>query len=117
MINSKLHYTFLTDSFRGRRDTAQKCLDHAIDTLFKLSTVYPDGKSLQKWVQYQNMDSMEQFFQWDERQLAVGELSTSYLEVPQDKTALEYLKTNPIKNLLMLCKYIHHLVMEAQPAS
>ena len=52
--------------------------DHAIDTLFKLSTFHPDGKSLHQWVHYQNMDTMEQFYQWDERQLAVGELSTSY---------------------------------------
>ena len=43
--------------------------DHAIDTLFKLSTVHPDGKSLQMWVKYQNMDSMEQFFQWDKDNL------------------------------------------------
>ena len=41
--------------------------DHAIKTLFELLTVHPDGKSPQQWVQYQNMDSMEQFFQWDER--------------------------------------------------
>ena len=36
---------------------------HAIDTLYKLSTVHPDGNSMQKWVQHQNMDSMEQFIQ------------------------------------------------------
>ena len=36
--------------------------DHAIDTLFKLSTIHLDGKSLRKWVQYQNMDSVDQFF-------------------------------------------------------
>ena len=46
--------------------------DHAIDTLFKLSTVHSDGRSLNQWVHYQNMASMEQIFQWDERQLAVG---------------------------------------------
>ena len=40
--------------------------DQSIDPLFKLSTVHPDGKSLQMWVKYQNMDSMEQFFQCDE---------------------------------------------------
>ena len=60
-------------------------MDHAIDNLFKLSTAHLDGKSLQMWVKYQNMDSMEQGFQWDERQVAVGELSTSYLEKPWDQ--------------------------------
>ena len=55
-------------------------------------------KSLQMWVKYQNMDSMRQVFQWDETQLGVGELSTSYLEKPLDKTTLEYLKTKPTRN-------------------
>ena len=33
--------------------------NHAIDTLFKLSTLHSDGKSHTKWVQYQKMNSME----------------------------------------------------------
>ena len=81
------------------------------------STVHSDAKSLKQWVHYQTMDPMEQLFQWDERQLAVAELSTSYLENPRDQHSLEYLKTNPTRNLLMLWKYIHHLVMEAQSVS
>ena len=47
------------------------------------------------WIKYQTLDSMEQFFQWDERQLAAGKLSTAYLEVPWDKTTLEYFQTTP----------------------
>ena len=78
--------------------------DHAIGTLFKLSVFHPDGMSLKLWVHYQNMDTMEQFFQWDETQFAVGELSSSYLENPRDKLSLEYLKTNPTRKLLMLWK-------------
>ena len=46
----------------------------------KLSTLHSDGKRLRKWVKYQNMDNMEQFYQWDERHLAIGEHSTSHLE-------------------------------------
>ena len=60
---------------------------------------------------------MEKSVQWNERQLAVGELSTSYLEVPWDKHSLEYLKADHRRNLLMLWKYIHHLVMDAQVSS
>ena len=58
--------------------------DHAIDTFFKLSAFYPDGKSLHQWVHYQTMDTMEQFYQWDERQLSLGKFSSSYLENPRD---------------------------------
>ena len=93
--------------------TPIKVWDHAIDTLFKLFTAHVDGKSLRKWVQHQGMDTMEHFYEWDERYLAIGELSTSYLGIPWNKKSLEFLKTSPIKNLLMLCKYLHHLVREA----
>ena len=58
-----------------------------------------------------SIDLMEQIFH------AVGELATSYLEVPWDRTTLEYLETNPTRNLLMLWEYIHHLVMGAQTNS
>ena len=59
--------------------------------------------------------STKTFSQWDERQLAVGELSTSYLEVPWDKNSLEYFSHT--RNLLMLWKYILHLIMDAQVSS
>ena len=54
--------------------------EHAIDILFKLSPLHPDGKTLRKWVKHQTIDDMKQFYQWDERYLATGELSTSYFE-------------------------------------
>ena len=41
--------------------------EHAIDILFKLSPLHPDGKSLRKWAKHQNMDDMGQFYQWDEK--------------------------------------------------
>ena len=37
--------------------------EHAIDMLFKLSPLHPDGKSLRKWVEHQNMDDKELFYQ------------------------------------------------------
>ena len=60
---------------------------------------------------------MEHFYQWDEKYLAIGELSTSYLENSLDKGSPKFLKTNPIKNLHMLWKYLYHLVREAQESS
>ena len=55
--------------------------------------------------------------QWDEKYLSIGELTTSYLENSWDKRNPEFLKTNSIKNLHMLSKYLHHLVREAQESS
>ena len=87
--------------------------EHAIDILFKLSPLHPDGRSLRKWVKHQNMDDMEMSYQWDEKYLSIGELSTSYLQNSWDKGNPEFLKTNSIKNLHMFWKYLHHLVREA----
>ena len=75
------------------------------------------GKSLRKWAKHQNMDDTELFYQWDEKCLAIGELSTSYLENSWDQGNPEFLKTNSIKNLHMHWKYFHHLVREAQESS
>ena len=60
---------------------------------------------------------MELVYEWDEKCLAIGELSTCYLENSWDKGNPEFLKTNSIKNLHMLWKYLHHLVREAQESS
>ena len=57
------------------------------------------------------------FYQWGEKYLAIGELSTSYLENSWDKGNPEFLKTNPIMNLHVLWKYLHHLVGESQESS
>ena len=89
--------------------------EHAIDTLFKLSPLHPDGKSLRKWVKHQNMDDMGLFYKWDEKYLSIGELSTSFLDISWDKGNPEFLKTNSIKNLHMLWKYLHYLVREKNP--
>ena len=87
--------------------------EHAIDILFKLSPLHPEGKSLRKWVKHQNTDDME-MFKWDKKYFSIGALSTSYLENSWDKGNPEFMKTNSIKNLHMLRKYLHHLAREAQ---
>ena len=71
-------------------------------------------KSLRKWAKHQNMDDTELFYQWDEKCLAIGELSTSYLENSWDQGNPELLT---IKNLHMHWKYLNHLVREAQESS
>ena len=91
--------------------------EYAIDVLFKLSPLHPEGKSLRKWVKYQNMEPMEQFYQWNENDITIGEPYTPYLENSWDKSNLEFLKTNSIKNLHMLWKYLHHLVRKAKESS
>ena len=47
--------------------------EYAIDTLFKLSPLHPEGKCLRKWVKHQAMETMEQVFQWNENEITIGE--------------------------------------------
>ena len=54
--------------------------EHAIDILFKLSPLHPDGESLRKRFIHHKMDHMELCYQWNEKYLSIGELTTSYLE-------------------------------------
>ena len=57
--------------------------EYAIDVLFQLSPLHP-------------METMEQFFQWYQSDITIGEPQTSYLENSWDKSSLEFLKTNSI---------------------
>ena len=99
---------------KKKRSFFNNVWEHAIDIVFKLSPLHPDDKSLRKWVKHQNMDDMEMLYRWDENHLSIGELSTSFLENSWDKGNPEFLKTNSIKNLHMLWKYLHHQVRGAQ---
>ena len=47
--------------------------EYTIDVLFKLSPLHPEGNSLRKWVKYQDMETMEQFYQWNENGVAKKE--------------------------------------------
>ena len=72
--------------------------EHAIDILFKLSPLHPNGKGLRKWVKHHNMDDMEQFYQLDEKYLAIGELSISYFDSPWDKGMTEFQPKRALSN-------------------
>ena len=63
------------------------------------------------------MENMETFYEWDEQDIRIGALQTSYTENSWDQNTSEFLKTNSIKNLHMLWKYLHHLVNKALETS
>ena len=54
--------------------------EYAIDVLFKLSPLHAEGKCLRKWVKHQDMENIEQCFQWNESDITIGEPQTSFLE-------------------------------------
>ena len=55
--------------------------EYAINDLFKLSPLHAEGKSLRKWVKTQDMENIEQFFQWNEVNITLGEAQTSFWKI------------------------------------
>ena len=51
---------------------------------------------------------------WNGNDITIGKPHTSYLENSWDKSKLKFLKTNSIRNLHMLWKYLHHLVRKTK---
>ena len=47
--------------------------EYASDVLSKLSPLHPEEKSLRKWVNYQEMETMEQFYKSNEIDITIGE--------------------------------------------
>ena len=66
--------------------------------------VLENGSSIKIWKLWSNLSK------WNENDITIGAPHTSYLENSWDKSNLEFLKTNSIRNLHMLWKYWHHLV-------
>ena len=91
--------------------------EYAINDLVQLSPLHAEGKSLKLLVKFQSMDNMEQIYLWDEHDIIIGEPHISYIENSWDKNNLEVFKTNSIKNLQKLWKYLHHLVNKAKESS
>ena len=65
--------------------------EYAIDVLFRLFPLHPEGKCLKKWVKHQEMENMEQVFEWNGNWMTIGEPHTSYHENSWDKGNLEFL--------------------------
>ena len=101
------HLPFLTFHYpvkMRKKNSSPIMLGICFDVLFKLSPLYPEGKCLRKLVKYQDMETMEQCYQWNENEITIGEPHTSFLENSWDKSILEFLKTNSIQNLHVLWK-------------
>ena len=106
----------LNPAERSIEHTINNVWGYAINDLFQLSTSHIEGKGLRNWVHSEHIESMEQFFEWEEQVLTEGTTQTSYKGNSWDSQT-EYLIYNSIKNLHMLLKYLHHLANEADESS
>ena len=114
---STIPYLSLPSEDEEEEVKANNVWEYAIDVLFKLSPLHTEGKRPQKVGQISRNKTKEQFYQWNENDISIGEPHTSCLEISWDKSNLEFLKKNSIRNLHMFWKYLHHLSRKAEESS
>ena len=88
--------------------------EHVIDVLMKLPSTTAEGQSMRSWVTYHSLTSLEDFLMWELDTLQYDAITVCFLS--RDTTqpnSLISLKPNSIRHLIMLRKYIHHLVQHS----
>ena len=88
--------------------------EYVIAVLMKLPTTTAEGQSMRAWVIYHSLSSLEDFLMWDLDTLQYDAITVCFPS--RDTTqpnSLVSLKPNSIRHLIMLRKYIHHLVQDS----
>ena len=88
--------------------------EHVIAVLMKLPPTTAEGQHLRSWVTYHSLTSLEDFLMWELHTLQYDAITVCF---PSGDTtqphSLISLKPNSIRHLIMLRKYIHHLVQDS----
>ena len=80
----------------------------------KLPSTTAEGQNLRSWVTYHSLTSLEDFLMWELDTLQYDAITVCFLS--RDTTqpnSLISLKPISIRHLMMLMKYIHHLVQDS----
>ena len=88
--------------------------EHVIDVLMKLPSTTPEGQNMRSWVTFHSLTSLEDFLMWELDTLQYDAITVCFPS--RDTTSpnsLVSLKPNSIRHLIMLRKYIHHLVQNS----
>ena len=88
--------------------------EHVIDVLMKLPTTTSEGQNMRSWVTFHSLTSLEDFLMWELDTLQYDAITVCFPS--RDTTtpnSLVSLKPNSIRHLIMLRKYIHHLVQNS----
>ena len=92
--------------------------EHVIDVLMKLPSTTAEGQNIRSWVTFHSLTSLEDFLMWELDTLQYDAITVCFPS--RDSTSpnsLISLKPNSIRHLIMLKKYIHHLVRFKTPTS
>ena len=88
--------------------------EHVIDVLMKLPNTTAEGQNMRSWVTFHSLTSLEDFLMWELDTLQYDAITVCF---PSGDTtspiSLFFLKPNSIRHLIMLRKYIHHLVQDS----
>ena len=88
--------------------------EHVIAVLMKLPPTTAEGQNMRAWVTYHSLTSLEDFLMWELDTLQYDAITVCFTS--RDTTqpnSLVSLKPNSIMHLIMLRKYIHHLVQDS----
>ena len=88
--------------------------EHVIAILMKLPSTTAEGQNLRSWVTYHSLTSLEDFLMWELDTLQYDAITVCFpSRDPTQPNSLISLKPNSIRHLIMLRKYIHHLVQDS----
>ena len=80
----------------------------------KLPSTTAEGQNLRSWVTFHSLTSLEDFLVWELETLQYDAITVcSPSRDPTQPNSLISLKPNSIRHLIMLRKYIHHLVQDS----
>ena len=88
--------------------------EHVIAVLMKLPPTTAEGQTMRAWATYHSLISQEDFLMWELDTLQYDAITVCFPS--RDTTqpnSLVSLKPNSIRHLIMLRKYIHHLVQDS----
>ena len=73
-----------------------------------------EGQNMRSWVIYHSLTSLEDFLMWELHTLQYDAITVCFpSRKPSQPASLVSLKPNSIRHLIMLRKYIHHLVQDS----
>ena len=73
-----------------------------------------EGQNMRSWVIYHSLTSLEDFLMWELHTLQYDAITVCFpSRKPSQPASLVSLKPNSIRHLIMLRKYIHHLIQDS----
>ena len=80
----------------------------------KLLPTTAEGHNMRAWVTYHSLTSLEDFLMWELNTLQYDAITVCFPSMDTTQpSSLVSLKPNSIRHLIMLRKYIHHLVQDS----